>query len=254
MNFSVVIPTGDRFLYLKEAIESVNRQVLLPKEIVIVDNGVTSVNVSDLAPLTSIKINYFRGLPRFGVSQARNFGALQATHEYIAFLDDDDLWDSNYLSVVAQCFGRNPGVEIVVGQLIHFDTLLPIRKKSECFARRRELIDQVIKFNPGITGSTTVISRRLFFSKSGYDPYLITGQDKALVLDYLLDGHDCVRAVGAKVRFRLNTIGSRQTEYKKRLFGKFRFVVKYYEVMTLSQMAYNLFYIFKIVFTRKDMF
>lgn len=250
MNFSVVIPTGDRLDYLLEAIKSVNAQTLPPREIIVVDNGISPIQPSCLPTERAVKIKYFRGLPRFGPSQARNFGALQARHDYIAFLDDDDLWHPDYLSVISSLLSKEERPDIVIGQLVDFESYLPILNKSEKFSHKKKIIDQLMRFNPGITGSTTVISRALFLDKSGYDPHLITGEDKGLILDYLLDGHVCVRAIGAKVRFRLNTAGIRQTDYKKRLVGKIRFLIKYYKYMTPAQTLYNVAYIFKILFYR----
>ena len=87
---SVIIPTYNRCDLLKRAINSVIKQTIKPKEIIIVDNGSidqTYQMVSSLFP----EINYFIEKKR-GVSAARNKGILESKSKWIAFLDSDDAW------------------------------------------------------------------------------------------------------------------------------------------------------------------
>ena len=87
---SVIIPTYNRCDLLKRAINSVIKQTITPKEIIIVDNGSTDQTyqmVSSLFP----EINYFIEKKR-GVSAARNKGILESKSKWIAFLDSDDTW------------------------------------------------------------------------------------------------------------------------------------------------------------------
>ena len=82
----------------------------------------------------------------------------------------------------------------------------------------------------------------------GYDPYLTTGQDKALVLDMILQGQNIMRVPGAVMLHRIDTLGARQTEYKKRLQGKIRFILKYKSKMNLKELFFNIVYLFKITY------
>ena len=87
---SVIIPTYNRCDLLKRAINSVIKQTITPKEIIIVDNGSTDQTyqmVSSLFP----EINYFIE-KKGGVSAARNKGILESKSKWIAFLDSDDTW------------------------------------------------------------------------------------------------------------------------------------------------------------------
>ena len=87
---SVIIPTYNRCDLLKRAINSVIKQTITPKEIIIVDNSSTDQTyqmVSSLFP----EINYFIEKKR-GVSAARNKGILESKSKWIAFLDSDDAW------------------------------------------------------------------------------------------------------------------------------------------------------------------
>ncbi len=87
---SVIIPTYNRCDLLKRAINSVIKQTITPKEIIIVDNGSTDQTYQMVLSLYP-EINYFIEKKR-GVSAARNKGILESKSKWIAFLDSDDAW------------------------------------------------------------------------------------------------------------------------------------------------------------------
>ena len=88
---SVVIPTLNRCLLLKRAIDSVLNQSVSPNEVIVIDNGssdetinMISTNYPDIIYLTEEKI---------GVSASRNQGIKKSNSEWVAFLDSDDVWE-----------------------------------------------------------------------------------------------------------------------------------------------------------------
>ena len=91
---SVIVPTCDRPGLLLQAIESITLQTYRPIEIIICDNGLVPVNQKALEPYD---INYYYISPRVGASKARNFGVERSNGRFLAFLDDDDTWDKDFL-------------------------------------------------------------------------------------------------------------------------------------------------------------
>lgn len=233
---SVVIPTCDRPEYLGEAIGSVLSQTRPPSEIIVIDNGREVVNTGALPSADNLRV--IRALPRFGVSQARNLGAILANGDYLAFLDDDDCWSVDYLESVLITIEIH-GASIVLGRLRDMRTGVPFRSKQADFSDSDELIGQIMLRNPGTVGSNIVVKRATFMESVGYDPWLTTGEDKALVLDLLLQGAFPGRAIGGWVEFRDDGDGPRQTEIRKRIEGKARFLRKYWSRMTWYQRMFN---------------
>ncbi len=90
MNVSVVIPTYNCSAYLAEAIESVLEQTRLPDEIIVVDDGSTDDTVACLEAFGD-RITVFRQ-EHLGAAAARNHGIEEASGDWVAFLDADDLW------------------------------------------------------------------------------------------------------------------------------------------------------------------
>ena len=88
---SVVIPTYGR-VSLNDSIESATFQSLKPSEIlVVVDESkaeISSVSTS-ITNHSLIRVIPSKGA---GPASARNTGILESKYEYIAFLDDDDIW------------------------------------------------------------------------------------------------------------------------------------------------------------------
>jgi glycosyltransferase involved in cell wall biosynthesis len=99
---SVVIPTYRRPADLARAIASVlaQRGVTTSFEIVVIDNdpdGSARPLVDRLAAESPVPIRYVHET-RPGISHARNTGVASATGRYLAFLDDDEEADSDWLA------------------------------------------------------------------------------------------------------------------------------------------------------------
>ena len=84
---SVIIPTKNRPLFLAEAIRSVYAQTYQNVEIIVVNDGGVDVSCAE----HDARLRYFRQ-DAAGVSAARNYGLREARGEFIAFLDDDDVF------------------------------------------------------------------------------------------------------------------------------------------------------------------
>lgn len=95
---SVVIPFFNRIDLTLEAIDSVLRQTHTKFELLIVDDGSTEnvARILDVAESDS-RITYLRQ-KNGGPSKARNNGIRNATGDYIAFLDSDDLFVEDKLA------------------------------------------------------------------------------------------------------------------------------------------------------------
>src|SRR5262245_246858 len=96
---SIIVPTQDRPQMLKEAVDSALGQTWQDVEIIIVLNGAS--------PAAIEVANGCRADPRVAVvdmargtlAAARNLGIERARGEWMAFLDDDDLWLPEKLEV-----------------------------------------------------------------------------------------------------------------------------------------------------------
>lgn len=90
---SVVLPCFRAGKYLYDAVDSVVRQTFQDWEIILVDNNASE----DLEPFVVDGRIRIVAEARQGVGWARNAGVAAARGKYVAFLDEDDLWEPTKL-------------------------------------------------------------------------------------------------------------------------------------------------------------
>jgi glycosyltransferase involved in cell wall biosynthesis len=106
---SVVIPTRDRAEMCRAAVQSAVAQAPAPLEVLVCDNGSTDATAEVIRALERAdpRIRYLRvAEPTTGPGAPRNLGLGQARGDWVAFLDDDDLWLPGKLAVQAPELGR----------------------------------------------------------------------------------------------------------------------------------------------------
>lgn len=99
---SVVIPTYNSSRTLRRALDSVYGQSLLPREIIIVDDGSDDGEQSRLIAASypgSISVRFIHMDQNQGPSTARNVGIAAARFRYLAFLDSDDVWYKDKIAI-----------------------------------------------------------------------------------------------------------------------------------------------------------
>lgn len=95
--FSVVIPTYNRSGLLKEAVHSIMDQSFEDFELLIVDDHSTDNTKNVVASFQDTRIKYIVNDRTKGGAGTRNAGIFRAKGDWVAFLDDDDVWLPNKL-------------------------------------------------------------------------------------------------------------------------------------------------------------
>ncbi len=94
---SVVIPSYNRATLIGRAIESVLQQTYSNIEIIVVDDASTDETESVVKRIKNDKLHYIKLKKNGGACKARNVGIRASKGEYIAFLDSDDIWNTDKL-------------------------------------------------------------------------------------------------------------------------------------------------------------
>jgi len=110
MRISVVIPTYNAAMRLARTIETVLAQTAPAHEVIVVDDGAVDETPAVCAGFGS-RIHTLR-VVNGGQQRARNLGAAEASGDWIALLDHDDLWDPEYLAKTGALMAQG-GVDMI---------------------------------------------------------------------------------------------------------------------------------------------
>jgi glycosyltransferase involved in cell wall biosynthesis len=116
---SVIIPAYNGSRYLAQAIDSVLMQTYRSYELIVIDDGSTDNTELVLQPYLQKGDQQERAEIRYmyqtnqGVGAARNHGIRLAQAEWIAFLDQDDVWFPDKLALQVACLQSQPQLGIV---------------------------------------------------------------------------------------------------------------------------------------------
>jgi len=237
MKISCIIPTCDRQEFLIETIKSVLNQSVKPMEIIIVNNGKDKI----ILPDELVKeINIYNIIHYAGAAQARNFGASVAQGDYLAFLDDDDLWSQDYLKNVSMAIEQ--GALCIVSRLDKLEDGKVLGLKN---THGKLSINKILLLNPGITGSNIVVAKEIFLQIGGFDPKLPPSEDKSLVLEILLANKDVKTLPDNQAIIRMHNKTRLSSSANKMAEGIYQFTLKYSKLMNKKQYLENWLKIFK---------
>ena len=181
---SCIIPTCDRIDLLKVTLQSVLKQTILPEEILIINNGLKTINFENLNNPDHEK-NHIKifNLPKYaGLAQALNFGSSIAKGKYLAFLEDDDLWETDYIKKLSDSITSDYDAYVARIDRLKDGEITPYKN-----AKGKINVDNFFTHNPGVNISNLCISKEALFRISGFDTRIKVGVDKCVVIDLLLD-------------------------------------------------------------------
>lgn len=180
---SVVITTYKREIeYIKEAIESVLNQSYAPIEVIVIDdNGENTEyqkNTEKLC-LQYSSIYYYPNKINMGAQISRNNGITKSKGGFIAFLDDDDIWDKYKIEKQMHLFKDK-----CVGMVYCDGYSFIDGEKNKLFTfREASIYDRPIThnmelFNDWIGSTSQALIRRECFDNIGmFDPDMPARQD-----------------------------------------------------------------------------
>jgi glycosyltransferase involved in cell wall biosynthesis len=167
---TVVIPTRDRWELLSRALTGVLAQEEVVFEVVVVDDGSRDGTAGRVAGLGDGRVRCVSNPESLGVARARNRGIAEARGQWIAFLDDDDLWSPRKLTEQLAAM-EEAGAAFVFSSAIVVDQsgrLLRLQAPSP-----EGLVEGLLVRNMIPAGSSNVVARAdLLRELGGFDDRL----------------------------------------------------------------------------------
>lgn len=194
---SIIIPAFKADRYLQETLEHVGRQTYTHWELIVVEDAsqdkTESIVRGFAAQHPDRRVEYVRHETNQGPSGTRNTGISHSQGDYLAFLDADDRWLPDHLSVSVAAL-QEGNLDFVYSTVLLFDSdaghLLGVWGP---FAEERKSFPQGLYHRCFITTSSVVLRRQVIDTVGLFDitPDLQGCED----IDYWL------RCVKQKVRF-----------------------------------------------------
>lgn len=114
---SIIMPVYNGENYVDQALESVLRDAYRPIEVIAVDDGSSDNTAKIIGHHENVRYIY---QDHEGVASARNKGIAVSQGEIIAFMDCDDIWQPNRLTVTVRFFQQHPDIGYVLAKQIMF--------------------------------------------------------------------------------------------------------------------------------------
>lgn len=230
---SVVITTFKRdSSLLQEALESVLAQTYPSIEVIVVnDNGNDSAYTNAARSLCGRykEILYHENPTNKGVQYSRNIGILMAKGQYIAFLDDDDIWSSRKIEVQMKLFEDfQVGMVYCDGYSFIDDDRASLGVFREASLYEVPISQELELFNDYIGSTSQAIVRRECFANVGlFDTDMPARQDYEMWLRISGGGYKIVGSTEKLLYYRKHS-GERISTDSEKSLESYRLILKKY--------------------------
>jgi glycosyltransferase involved in cell wall biosynthesis len=183
MKISVVIPLYNKKDSVIKTLESVFKQTFQPEEIIVVNDGSTDGSENLVKSLNNPLLRIVNH-PNTGVSFARNRGVDEATGDWIAFLDADDIWMPEFLEKMNMLSDTFPETNILASAYM-IQNQKGVRKNILInrmpFEGEHGILENYFEVSsvshPPICSSAVVIKRDSLKIIGGFPPGVKSGED-----------------------------------------------------------------------------
>jgi len=211
---AAILPLYNGELWVEQAVRSVLAQSVAPDEIIVVDDGSTDGGVDIVRALAGEHPIKIISQLNAGQSAARNLAISLTSCDYVALIDQDDLWYPNHLEELVRAVREHRGLRLGWAYTDFDDIDLDGRMVSRDFVERshtdnpkRDLI-KVLAQGVVIQPSATLISRAAILEVGGFDPRLSGYEDDDLFLRIFLANFDNIFVPVPTSQWRIHATSS----------------------------------------------
>ena len=131
---SVIMPVYNGENFIEEAIGSILNQTYSDWELICIDDGSTDGSKEIIRSFNDKRIRYFYQKNFGSPARGRNLGIKVSNGDYIAFIDQDDIYLPESISERIKCFIKNPKICFVYSDCMIID------------AEGKEIHDSIIRY------------------------------------------------------------------------------------------------------------
>ena len=174
MLVSIIMPVYNGMPFLKEAVDSVFKQTYKEFELIVINDGSSDGSLRFLEETKKRAKERLKIINQTNRGQvvAKNNGIKVAQGDFIAFLDSDDVWDKEKLTVQMEFFKKHPTLFLCYTEAFLIDeNSKKIGYRSVNSLYKGRCFDLLIKRN-NITASSVVLKRKCIDTVGKFDETL----------------------------------------------------------------------------------
>jgi glycosyltransferase involved in cell wall biosynthesis len=179
---SVVCPVYNSSNYIDQTVKSILQQTIPPEEIIFCDDGSLDNSFQKICKyrkdFKEKKINFkLIKSHHYGPGYARNLCIKNINYNFVAFIDSDDIWLPNKISLIKNAIQKNP----VNNFFIHWEIFLKLDGKKLILkhAKNYSPQDSLIKilYSKNIFSTSAVVCKYSLIKNHLFDVKLQNAQD-----------------------------------------------------------------------------
>lgn len=226
---SIITPTYNSENFIEKTIQSVSSQTYKNYEHLIIDDCSSdqTIDIVQKYKKSDSRIKLIKMANNGGAAKARNVGIKSAKSKYIAFIDSDDIWEPDKLKKQLEFMEKTQATFSYTAYQIIKEDGKPIEKYIDTEAKHIvNYKDMLLK--KSTLGCSTVMLDKERIGDEIEMPLIRTGQDYALWLKLLKNGHNAYCLNEALTRYRIvsNSISRNKIKKARRQWQIYREIEK----------------------------
>jgi len=157
MKVSLIIPVFNEEKYITLCLESLEKQIEKPNEIIIVDNNCTDNTINIVKKYKKILPIKIVKEKKKGVVFAKNKGFSKAKGDILARCDADSILPKNWIKKIKEDFSKNK-IDGLTGPIIFYDFFL----KTSFFSKIYLILMKILQKGETLLGPNMAISKKIW--------------------------------------------------------------------------------------------
>lgn len=177
-------------LFLKESLQSVFKQSLMPFEVVLVKDGplTTELNavVEDFKNKYPVAMKIISLKENVGLGKALSLGLLECSNDYVARMDSDDICDERRFELQYNFMIEHPEIDIVGSNISEFLDSWDTQVSERIVHENHEDIIKTMKYRSDMNHVTVMFKKNAVITSGSYKDFKI--EDYQLWINMIING------------------------------------------------------------------
>lgn len=235
---SVVIPVFNSSYYIRETLTSILNQSYTDWELLCVDDGSTDDSAAIILSFQDERIRYIKNEKNSGIAFSRNRGIQEASGQYIAFIDSDDVAHPERFEKQVAFLQNHPEVDVLFTRIRQIDVYgnpYGSWKEDEENLTEESISASLPHFN--CLAQPSAMGKREVFLQFPYRSEYKDSEDYALWLELLTAGKRLAKLDEALTDYRIRPTSETQRSIKDPIAKDIRFRETFCQLMRGNRMA-----------------